>query len=240
MSFAPQLVRYCDVAGFWRPFATLDTAGCVPVVVLLAVMGTLASLAHLYVWSVLTVYIRTRMEGPVDVVSARPVRVALLALAGILFLCAAIGKGVRERSVDPEGSHVFRMSNMEPDEAMAKDVWRQTSMSLLFNRIGDGHCYLEKNVFPGSRNRILWVELPFCSDCGKYAVPLSKTSCAADVYAFKRFLVSDYTGLDGKRRWGEGVPLDVLRLLPTDIQRKMTDEERARFEDVAETEVPEP
>lgn len=232
MSCLPEMLRYCDLLGLWYPFTTLGTAGCVVTGVLMAVMGTVASLAHLYVWSVLTVYVRERMEGAVDVASARPWRVVPLAVLGLLFGLVVVPVTL-SKGKDLQECRVFRAENMDPDEAYARRVWNDSLLGSMLSARGMpvGRCCLEKRELTGGREGVLWVELPFCSHCGAIMDKSKSGCCTADVYAFKCAILENYEP-GWKSRMGRTSSLlspGMFHLLPSDVQRRVTDEERARF-----------
>ena len=159
-------IGLCDVLNIAHPFTEWPASGKLAWGALISATGTLADIAVLFGFVALVVYAR-RLKEPLAADARPPRRLAVLLVATGLVLAVAVPTLAFMRS--PGGflyldeARVFRIENMSEDEAPS------------MNDIGwhlRGNCgarWFEKRSFLDlfSRDRIIWVERPFCRHCGK-------------------------------------------------------------------------
>ena len=183
--------------------------------------GTLADIAVLFGFVALVVYAR-RLKEPLAADARLPRRLAVLLVATGLALAVAVPTLAFMRSPggfqNVDEARVFRMANMSEDEAPS------------MNDIGGhlrGNCgarWFEKRSFLDlfSRDRIIWVERPYCRHCGEeYSEYTECDSHGCDVFV-RRASTVENSGVSIRTRVFRGIR-------PRDSQRPATPEERERI-----------
>ena len=214
-------IGLCDVLNIAHPFTEWPTPGKWAWGALVGMTGTLADIAALYGFVALAVYIR-RLKEPIDSGVRLPQRLAVSLLAtGLVFAVAAptvafIRSPGGFRYIDE--ARVFRMENMEEDEAPSMSDLNWYVMS---NR---GDAWFEKrgvlDLF--SRDRRIWVERPFCRHCGQeYSAYTECDSHGCDIFV-RRAAVASRGGITIRTT-------EFSAIRPRDSQRPATPEERERI-----------
>lgn len=232
LSAVPWLLFACDTIGPLHPFATDNTTVRTIVGILYALLGIVLDIIRLFPVVALTLFLRSRIEAPVGSPQAKPRRAFSLALVGIVFflLIAAI---LPFRNCDHRAHRVFRMENMDRKQTDVASQYCCTHVELVGGNETLGRTYMEKpTLFDFSDKRLLWYEVPFCSKCGKGIRPLSKVcpQHELDTFAFKPVWIDDVHEYRPK-----SMAPSIRELLPDDIQRAMTDEEKARVNELQRT-----
>ena len=214
-------IGLCDVLNIAHPFTEWPAFGKLAWGALVCVTGTLADIAALYGFVALVVYAR-RLKEPIDADARPPRRLAVLLVATGLALAVAVPMLAFMRS--PGGflyldeARVFRIENMSEDEApsMSDVSWHLQSNC--------GAAWFEKRGFLDlfSRDRIIWVERPFCRHCGEeYSEYTECDSHGCDMFVRRASRVKNS---------GVSIRTMVFRdIRPRDSRRPATPEERERI-----------
>ena len=225
----PAVLYFGDVLGFIHPFSTENSTLRLIGVIVHAVLGTSIAVLQLFPATALTLFLRERLEGPSERPAANPARLGLLVAFGLAFL-AVISAACLTLDGNVDDNRRFRMENMD---TKFRDVTVYFNIPLL-HRFGGhrvvGNAYVEKRMpldFDG--DRLLWHELPFCSNCrrGSCVRPDGCSRHEPDTYAYKHIRI-----IGGNDSASTACGNDVFTLLPTDVQRPMTEEEKTRVNDI--------
>lgn len=222
----PETLFCCDTLGFAHPFATDNGTLRLVAGVVRALLGTVIDIIGYLPVVVLTIFVHERLEGPDE---SRPVSVTrpvVLAAVGFVYIVIAV-IGLSHKHASVNDNRAFRMENMDLRRSDVSAAFDISLFTLIGGKEVVGRAYIEKSPFLDfSKKRLLWYELPFCSKCGSCYWPAS-SGCERhenDTYAFKGLWIANENDYR-PAVWFSG---DVNVLLPTDVRRPMTDEEKAR------------
>lgn len=223
----PECLYLCDVFGFLHPFSAEGPTTRRIVCVLHAVLGTTVSVLMLYPATALTLFLRERLEDPTDDDAAKPLRAAALALLGVV-LVAGAGISFARKESSVYRNRIYRPENMEKTKTDVKAAFDFNTIHLApggAEAIGDAAVEKPTLFDRFGRGRIIWCELPFCSRCKSWFDDAG--SCdrhELDTYAYKCVFFSEHSG----SKTACVTPAGFARLLPTDVQHPMTDEEKTK------------
>ena len=227
----PSVIYGCDTFGYYYPFTDENVIVRILATAGYAVVGTVIDIIQLYPVVAFTLYIRGRMEGTGFLALAKPGRAGAVSVIGLLYIIAAVAI-IASRFSTAEPKRVFRMENMDIDQTDTASRFDVAIIDMLKDWRAIANVWLEKPTLLEhfSRQRYLWVEVPFCSKC---LAGFDRTSafgnapeCAEhelDTYAFKCRPFEKTAGGFSMR-----YTPDTDTLLPTDVQRTMTEEEKSR------------
>lgn len=227
----PSVIYGCDTFGYYYPFTDENIVVRILATAGYAVVGTVIDIIQLYPVVAFTLYIRGRMEGTGFLALAKPGRAGAVSVIGLLYIIAAVAI-IASRFSTAEQKRVFRMENMDIDQTDTAFRYDVVLCCIRGDRRAIANVYLEKPTLLEhfSRQRYLWVEIPFCSKCHAGFARKSAFSeapeCAEhelDTYAFKCRPFEKTAGGFSMR-----YTPDTDTLLPTDVQRTMTEEEKSR------------
>ena len=222
----PTSLYFGDVLGFIHPFSSESGTARLIVGAVHAVLGTAVDIIGLFPAAALTVFLHERLEGPSDDLTAKPRRSGVLAVIGLAVLVAGVVIGVgKENSV--YANRVYRAENMDKPKSDVKAAFDM----LLFQFLGGsetlGDAAVEKPILfeRFGKGRTVWYELPFCSRCRECGCGDEKCDRhELDTYAYKCVFFQEHSEFEDAFR----LPADFARLLPTDVQRPMTDDEKTK------------
>lgn len=227
----PSVIYGCDTFGYYYPFTDENIVVRILAAAGYAVVGTVIDIIQLYPVVAFTLYIRGRMEGTGFLALAKPGRAGAVSVIGLLYIIAAVAI-IASRFSIAEPKRVFRMENMDIDQTDTAYRYDIVLSGICGDRRAIANVYLEKPtpLEHFSRQRYLWAEVPFCSKCHAGFARKSAFSeapeCAEhelDTYAFKCRPFEKTAGGFSMR-----YTPDTDTLLPTDVQRTMTEEEKSR------------
>lgn len=222
LSVVPGLAGLCDVVGFLHPFTEFGAAGRLAAGLLMTCTGAICDMLAIFTSVALVVYLRRTCEAPAEPANAKfRILVRTLAAVGALVfvsvLAFAAAKGAKEPR-DLYALRVFRMENTEEPNGI-----EPITDFCFVTGIGEIRVEKPNPLDILSRNRVVWVEVPFCSHCGMAYRPDSGGKCTShdcDTYAWKLCLVEGATA---------SYPVHSFKLGPRDAQRPTTPEERERI-----------
>lgn len=227
----PSVIYGCDTFGYYYPFTDENVIVRILAAAGYAVVGTVIDIIQLYPVVAFTLYIRGRMEGTGFLALAKPGRAGAVSVIGLLYIIAAVAI-IASRFSIAEPKRVFRMENMDIDQTDTAFRYDIVLSGICGDRRAIANVYLEKPALLEhfSRQRYLWMEIPFCSKChagfNRKSAFSEAPECAEhelDTYAFKCRPFKKTSGGFSMRN----AP-DTDTLLPTDVQRTMTEEEKSR------------
>lgn len=227
----PSVIYGCDTFGYYYPFTDENVIVRILAAAGYAVVGTVIDIIQLYPVVAFTLYIRGRMEGTGFLALAKPGRAGAVSVIGLLYIIAAVAI-IASRFSIAEPKRVFRMENMDIDQTDTAFRYDIVLSGICGDRRAIANVYLEKPTLLEhfSRQRYLWMEIPFCSKChagfNRASAFSEAPECAEhelDTYAFKCRPFKKTSGGFSMRN----AP-DTDTLLPTDVQRTMTEEEKSR------------
>lgn len=227
----PSVIYGCDTFGYYYPFTDENVIVRILAAAGYAVVGTVIDIIQLYPVVAFTLYIRGRMEGTGFLALAKPGRAGAVSVIGLLYIIAAVAI-IASRFSTAEPKRVFRMENMDIDQTDTAFRYDIVLSGICGDRRAIANVYLEKPTLLEhfSRQRYLWMEIPFCSKChagfNRASAFSEAPECAEhelDTYAFKCRPFKKTSGGFSMRN----AP-DTDTLLPTDVQRTMTEEEKSR------------
>lgn len=227
----PSVIYGCDTFGYYYPFTDENVIVHILAAAGYAVVGTVIDIIQLYPVVAFTLYIRGRMEGTGFLALAKPGRAGAVSVIGLLYIIAAVAI-IASRFSIAEPKRVFRMENMDIDQTDTAFRYDIVLSGICGDRRAIANVYLEKPTLLEhfSRQRYLWMEIPFCSKChagfNRASAFSEAPECAEhelDTYAFKCRPFKKTSGGFSMRN----AP-DTDTLLPTDVQRTMTEEEKSR------------
>lgn len=227
----PSVIYGCDTFGYYYPFTDENVIVRILAAAGYAVVGTVIDIIQLYPVVAFTLYIRGRMEGTGFLALAKPGRAGAVSVIGLLYIIAAVAI-IASRFSTAEPKRVFRMENMDIDQTDTAFRYDVVLSGICGDRRAIANVYLEKPtpLEHFSRQRYLWMEVPFCSKChagfNRASAFSEAPECAEhelDTYAFKCRPFEKTSGGFSVR-----YSPDTYTLLPTDVQRTMTEEEKSR------------